>query len=516
MNRLWVKLTAAFLIVSLAAIGVVAAFSLRATSDEFRQYIVASGMGNQAVAAETLVEYYTLRGSWDGVAPLLAQLGPGGMGMGMGRGMGANGMAGPNLAVADPTGRVIASRTGELVGELLPAAVLEQGTPLVADNRLVGILLNVRAADVVLDPQAQTFLARVRASLLWAGLGAVVLSLVLGALFSRWLTAPLARLTHAAQAVAGGDLSQRVAVNSRDEIGELGDAFNNMAESLGKAESLRKNLIADISHELRTPLTVVQGDLQAILDGVYPLEMAQVASLYDETRLLTRLVDDLHDLALADAGQLRIERTRVDVAELARAAVGQFMPVAEAGGVRMSLEADGPAPIEGDADRLSQVLRNLMSNALRHTPTGGEVTVRVRQARERVVVQVADTGSGISAGDLPHVFDRFYRGERSRSRGGRRRRAGARHRAPADPRARRRDSGGKRAGRRRHLYDRVSRNSARIRLKPVTFCTGAASDTVVSATSYSANGEKPGGCNGYTGHRVDRQDQHRTDRPAAS
>ena len=114
-----------------------------------------------------------------------------------------------------------------------------------------------------------------------------------------------------------------------------------MAESLSEAETLRKNLIADISHELRTPLTVVQGDLQAILDGVYPLEMAQVASLYDETLLLTRLVDDLHDLALADAGQLRIERMPVDMAELARAAVGPFTPVAEAAGVGLYTRGGG-------------------------------------------------------------------------------------------------------------------------------------------------------------------------------
>ena len=359
MNRLWLKLTAAFLVVSLAAIGVVAALTLRATDNEFRQYVVATGMGNQTVAAEVLAEYYSGQGSWDGVEQLLGQLGRGAMGMGrgpMGTGAGATAMAGPNLAVADPSGRVIASRTGELVGEILPQTVLAQGAPLVVGGEHVGTLLNVRAADVVLDPQAQTFLSRVRASLLLAVAGAVVLSLVLGVLFSRLLTAPLARLTFAAEAIAGGDLSQRVEVDSNDEIGDLSHAFNEMAASLDKAETLRKNLVADISHELRTPLTVVQGDLQAILDGVYPLEMAQVASLYDETRLLTRLVDDLHDLALADAGQLRIERTPLDMTELARAAVGQYAPVAEAAGIGLGLDADGPAPVEGDADRLSQVL----------------------------------------------------------------------------------------------------------------------------------------------------------------
>ncbi len=418
MNRLWVKLTGAFLVVSLAAIGVVALISLRATDTEFRQYVVASGMGSQVAAAEALTQYYAARGSWEGVERLLPQLAPGMMGMGMGRGMAANGMAGPNLAVIDPNGKVLASRTGELVGETLPSAVVSQGAPLVVAGQRVGTLLNVRAADVVLDPQAQTFLSRIRASLTWAGFGAVILSLILGGLLSGVLTAPLRRLTHAAEAIAGGDLAQRVAVSSGDEIGELGHAFNAMAESLGRAETLRKNLIADISHELRTPLTVIQGDLQAILDGVYPLEMTQVASLYDETRLLTRLVDDLHDLALADAGQLRIERLPVNVADLARAAVGQFAPLAEASGVHLTLESDSDAYVEGDPDRLSQVLRNLLSNALRHTPAGGRVTVQVISEARGVSLNVADTGSGIAPEDLPHVFDRFYRGDRSRSRQG--------------------------------------------------------------------------------------------------
>jgi signal transduction histidine kinase len=238
-------------------------------------------------------------------------------------------------------------------------------------------------------------------------------------LVSRLLTAPLGRLTRAAQAVAGGDLSPRVIIRSKDEIGALGDAFNEMTANLAEAETLRKNLVADVSHELRTPLAIVQGNLQAILEGVYPLDLAQVASVYDETRLLTHLVDDLHDLTLADAGQLRLERAPVDLVELAQTAVSQFGPSAEAAEVRLELAADEGVPaVIGDPDRLAQVLRNLLSNALRHTPTGGQVFVRVARTGEKVTVQVADTGTGIPSADLPHVFDRFYRGEKGGSRRG--------------------------------------------------------------------------------------------------
>jgi signal transduction histidine kinase len=161
---------------------------------------------------------------------------------------------------------------------------------------------------------------------------------------------------------------------------------------------------------------VVQGDLQAILDGVYPLEMAQIAGLYDETRLLTRLVDDLHDLALADAGQLRIERQPVDLAALVRAAAAQFAPLAEAKDVRLRADAPAPALALGDPDRLAQILRNLLSNALRHTSAGGEIALRAAGAADVAHVEVSDTGSGIAPEDLPHVFDRFYRGDR-RARG---------------------------------------------------------------------------------------------------
>ncbi|HEX9116298.1 MAG TPA: ATP-binding protein, partial [Anaerolineae bacterium] len=302
----------------------------------------------------------------------------------------------------------------------LPANVLAQGSALAAPNgQIAGTLLNIRTAQVTLDAQGQSFLNQVRASVAWSALAAVLLALALGIVVSRWLAAPLVRLTRAAAAIAAGDLRQQVTVGGSEEFGQLGLAFNQMASNLAQAEALRRNMVADIAHELRTPLTVIQGNLRAMLDGVYPLDAEQVASLYDETRLLTRLVDDLRDLALADAGQLRLEQQPVDLADLARSAVTNFAPAADAGEIDLRLQADEDGPIVlGDADRLAQVLRNLIGNALRHTPAQGTVTVTVRRSDQHASLAVADTGSGIAAEDLPYVFDRFYRGDKSRSRRG--------------------------------------------------------------------------------------------------
>lgn len=425
MNRLWVKLTLAFLAIALAAVGLVAALSARITNQEFRQYVVTSGMAAQSFWADELVGYYAARGSWVGVEALLAQIGPGMAGFGRGRGAMAN--VGLNLAIADANGQVVASRTGQMVGERLPASALARGIPLRLEEQPIGTLLSILPADIVLDAQGQAFLQQVQTSLIWAAVLGAVLAFALGLVASRVLTAPLARLTQAATSIADGNLQQHVVIRGTDEIGRLGAAFNRMAANLAEAEALRKNLVADVAHELRTPLTIIQGNLQAILDGVYPLEAAQIAGLYDETRLLTRLVDDLHDLALADAGRLYLDKAPVDLVSLAQTAVENFMPAAEAAGVKLEIcarDIAGPAVadraglVQGDADRLAQVLRNLLSNALRHTPAGGQVTVQVRQTDGQVQLQVADTGSGIPPEDLPHIFDRFYRGDKSRSRQG--------------------------------------------------------------------------------------------------
>jgi len=265
----------------------------------------------------------------------------------------------------------------------------------------------------------QNFLDRVNRAVLLAGLAAGVVALLLGFIVFRSITAPLNRLTRAAHAVATGDLAQRVQIRTGDEIAELGAAFNSMAANLQQGEQLRREMTADIAHELRTPLSVIQGNLEAILDGVYPPDAEHIQPALDQTQLLARLVEDLRTLALAEAGQLSLDRQPVDVAELTRRVVASFEPRAADKRVTLSLEAT-PAlpPVHADGQRIAQVLTNLLGNALRYTPQDGRVGVRVSAQNSSIFVAVNDSGPGILDEDLPHIFDRFYRADKSRSREG--------------------------------------------------------------------------------------------------
>jgi len=248
------------------------------------------------------------------------------------------------------------------------------------------------------------------------GLFAGVLGVLFGLALSRSLTAPLQRLAVAARAVAGRDFSQRVEVEGSAEIAEVAQAFNEMTSALESSEAQRQNMVADVAHELRTPLSVVQGNLRAILDDVYPLDKTEISHLYDETRLLSRLVDDLRELALADAGQLRLNMQTTDAGRVIRTMADNLGMVAEAQEVTLEVQVpDELVAVRADPDRLAQVLRNLLINALHHTGPGGRITVSARRTGDAVQVSVADTGEGIAPEDLPHVFERLWRADRARS-----------------------------------------------------------------------------------------------------
>jgi len=251
------------------------------------------------------------------------------------------------------------------------------------------------------------------------GMAAVVgvVGIAAGVWISRTLTAPLSQLEEAARDIGRRDLGRRVDVQGSREIVALGRAFNQMAGELERQETLRRNLVADVAHELRTPLSILQGNLRAILDDVYPLDKAEVARLYDQTRHLSRLVRDLHDLARAEARELSLDVERLNVVDLVRATGELFAPLAEEEEVTLKIDLPARAPsVRADAARLGQALQNLLANALRHTPAGGAITLRVVDDGEEVRLAVEDTGAGIAPEHLPHLFERFYRTDRARSR----------------------------------------------------------------------------------------------------
>jgi two-component system OmpR family sensor kinase/two-component system sensor histidine kinase BaeS len=263
------------------------------------------------------------------------------------------------------------------------------------------------------------FIAELRDILLRSALIAGLIAIVLSALFSRLLTAPLARLADGARRFSPRNLDVRIEPDGAREIADVAHAFNSMADSLRQAEQNRRNLTADIAHELRTPLTVMQGNLRAMIDGVYPLDQNEVAKVYAESRLLGRLVDDLRILSLAEAGQLDLRIADTPLKTLIDDALEQFALAAENAGSTLTatLGSDVDAA-RCDPDRAAQVLRNLVANAIRHTPAGGRVMISARVQTDGFVrISVSDTGEGIQAEHLPHIFDRFYRADAARARG---------------------------------------------------------------------------------------------------
>ncbi|WP_330284733.1 sensor histidine kinase [Streptomyces sp. NBC_00588] len=242
----------------------------------------------------------------------------------------------------------------------------------------------------------------------------LAVTVVVTAVVATRLVRPLRALTEAAQQPP--DMHVRVPVTTRDETGILAEAFNDLTERRERLESQRKAMVSDIAHELRSPLTNIRGWLEVTRDGVVDPDPALLASLHEEALVLQRVIDDLQDLAAADAGTLRLHREPVRADELLDQVAAAHRVAADAAGVTIRTEDDGAAWLDADPVRMRQALGNLVSNALRHTPADGTVTLAVRRDGDEVVFTVADTGSGIAPEDLPHVFERFWRAEKSRSR----------------------------------------------------------------------------------------------------
>jgi two-component system, OmpR family, sensor histidine kinase BaeS len=249
-----------------------------------------------------------------------------------------------------------------------------------------------------------------------AGGGVLVLVILGTAVIARHVSRPVRDLTAASRRLADGHLDTRVPSVGRDELGQLSESFNRMASALEAAEQAQRRLVASVAHELRTPLSNLLGYLEALQDGLVPPSRELFGSLHDEAMLQRRILDDLQDLTLAEAGHLAYRRSDFDLADLVDTARIAHLAVAEAAGVRLTAETAGPLPVHADQDRLRQVLGNLIGNAIRYTDPGGQVTLRAFPDADRIAVEVGDTGCGIAAEDLPFVFQRFWRADPARDR----------------------------------------------------------------------------------------------------
>ena len=371
--------------------------------DEIRQYGEHVEKVRSTRMEFELSRYYMHTGNWEGIQPFVEQGG---------------GLYGRRIILADINGVVVADSEGELIGEQYTPEYPGQDLRLPMRMSAVGTLYISPQLTAETDSTSpQTLSNTIGRFLLWGGLVAIGSALLVTFFLSKRILAPIKVLTQNARRLGKGDFSQRVQVKDKGEVRELAQAFNSMASDLERAELLRRNMVADVAHELRTPLTNLKGHLEAVHDGVIKPDAETISSLEEEAALLSRLVDDLQELSLVEAGELKLDFQSEDITRLITQAVAAVQAQAVAKGLALSTYLPDKLPqVNIDSHRINQVLRNLLGNALTHSTQGGSITVTASQQDDWVKVTVSDTGEGISPEEISNIFERFYRVDKSRTR----------------------------------------------------------------------------------------------------
>lgn len=374
------------------------------------------GMTDSGGLVESLESYYAANGSWSGVESLFRNRGHG---MGSGQ-MGQSGMAGQHLRLADRDGYLVYDSENQAEGQNIARSELDDAIQLQNDGHTVGYFL-VEGGMEINRVEERNLINRLNTAAITAALVAGSISLLIAFFLAYRLLRPVRDLTHAAEKLGQGDLSERVPVHGKDELAMLGTTFNQMAASLEHAEKSRRAMTADIAHELRNPLAVQRANLEALQDGIYPLTPQNLEPVIEQNTLLNRLVEDLQTLALADSGQLELDVAEVDFKRLVERVVERFNPNAAANNIAIRFSSSDAVDGESfkiiiDPIRIEQVIGNLLSNAIRYTPKGGTIDLHLETLQRDISLEIHDSGPGIPASALPYVFDRFYRADRSRSR----------------------------------------------------------------------------------------------------
>ncbi len=400
-SSLRLKLIFTFLIISIAGTALTTLIIRSSNEQAVNELLREQGKDD---FANGLLAYYQSQGTWRGVELAF-------------RGQMVSGQPLP-YALADENGLILIPNRQHTPGSTASPEALAAGSPLELDGQQIGTVLidNQRPPR---DPAEEAFAAQTNRALFIGALGGTAVAILLAIIFARNLTRPLRELSQASRHMAEGNLQQAVPVRTEDELGELAITFNQMSQALVEANQARRQMTADIAHDLRTPLTVLSGYLEAMQDKTLAPTPARFELMQQEIDTLNRLVTDLRTLSLADAGELVLQTELISPADLLNQVQAAYGRQAEQQSITLKVIcAPGLPQANLDPGRMRQMLSNLVSNALRFTPIGGTITLSAQQSsitKNKLQISISDTGPGIPAADLPHVFKRFYRGDKARS-----------------------------------------------------------------------------------------------------
>ena len=397
-----------FLVVSLTALILVFALVMQSTNREVREYYIDQSKDNISSA---FIDYYEEQGSWIGIENKIERV--------IGKEFDNQGLKNetPMFFLLDERGEIIYPVSGHMMRMSMSDRDMQAAMSLVSNGQNIGTMVFM-SRNFNWQERQPTFLVRINRLILIITSAAILLSLVMGALFSRNLSKPIRELTAATKAAAAGDLSQQVTVRSKDELGELAESFNAMNAELNRLITARRQMTADIAHELRTPISIILGNADGVRDGVLPLTRETFDVIVEEAERLESLVEDLHTLSRAEAGELPMTFSTVSVSELIDSMHLLQYQAALQKDIQIVVDISQDLPvILADPDRIVQVLRNILNNAVRYTPQNGRISLSASQSNAKMVqIRISDSGPGVSLDELGRIFDRFYRADTSRQR----------------------------------------------------------------------------------------------------